>query len=488
MRIAKGNDIWRALYSRNDFPIRKLQISYADVTALGGNATTFNGPLTLICGENGVGKTTLLRLLHRALSETRADWNDLRPEFPPASVSGTVHSIVATVRNADGTPAEITGGANILNHRQGQPPIEVTFIDTASLVPRMIGLLREDQNLGDLIEGVTPRLLDGEHLSTVRQLVGRDYDKVEIFEIQDYNDYEVLPYFRVTAAGQSYSSESMGMGELALLYVFWTIDCYPQSSILLLEEPESFIAPRSQRTLIDWLALQTLEKKLFVVISTHSGHIAERVPANAMLLCSRAGATTAVQQSPPVHLLVERLGILSHRRCLILVEDTAAEALAGALIRVLDSKLHIECDIVVAGSNGKITSALSGLPTVKSKRIVAIGLYDGDQQLETITGVSWPTLLLPGKYGPERLIRELCQQKGSAVLAAAIGVDEGMLTTALGGAAGTNDHDWLGSVCRSLEKDEKTIFRALVPFWVEDNGDEAKSFAKQIAEAARRPF
>jgi energy-coupling factor transporter ATP-binding protein EcfA2 len=489
MRRAKTNDVWRELYKRRDFPVRSVRFAYADITALGSNSLELAGPMCLICGENGVGKTTLLRVLHRALVEGLPGWDDLQREFPPTAKSGAVTRLAVTILDAEGIAASHLGAANFAEYRNSvEPPAEVVFLDTATTVPAILRLLRSDQNLGDLIEGVSPRALDGDDLNSVRQMVGRDYEKVEIFEISDYQEFERLPYFRVAAGGTSYSSESMGTGELALLLLFWVIQASPHRSVLLLEEPESFIAPRSQRIFIDWLATQILLKQCFVVLSTHSGIIAERFPPEAISLCTRAGASTVIQHRPPTHVLVERLGILSHRRCLVLVEDAAAQALAGALLRTLEPRLHIECDIVVAGSNGAITKALIGLPRITSKRIVAIGLLDGDQGGLDTTGVHWPIVLLPGTRGPEALLRDICSEARLPDLMTALGLTQVQLETALGGVEGANDHDWLVGLVTAIETSEAALFRSLVPLWVESHQADAEVFIQRLADAARRPF
>lgn len=488
MRLARSNDIWRKLYKRQDFTIQSVQLHFEGVTALGQNTIELRKPLSLICGENGVGKTTLLRLFYRALSEWREDWDTLRRSFPASALSGKILSFGADARNRSGITRSYGSAKDLITDEDiSSMPIEVVFVDTATLIPHLFRLLRADQNLSDLIEGISPRVLADDALDTVRQLVGRDYDKVEIFEISDYDEYERLPYFRVTVGDSSYCSESMGTGELALLHLFWVLEASSESSIIMLEEPESFVAPRSQRVLIDWIAEQALSKKLFVVISSHSGHIAERFPPDAITLCSRSGAITTVQPCPATHLLVERLNLLSYRRCLIFVEDAAAEAFASALIRNVQPRLHSECDIVAVGANSRITQALSAVPLVKSKRIVVMGLYDGDQRGRELPQMHWPVLHLPGEAGPERVIRNLCAQLDMEALARAIGVTEDAVRIALGGAEGADDHDWLSGVCAALERELGHVVRSLVPLWLPHNDVEVAAFSKALVEAARRP-
>lgn len=487
MRAAASNDAWRRLYRRRDFPIAEFTFRYTEVETLGSGQLRIKGPLALICGENGAGKTNLLRLIGRGLCEGTILSEDALQTLTPHLRTGLVSDFAATLQYEDGAKVE-TGDQTALwaTLRATSETAGILIIETASIVPLLIDLIRDDVNFGDVLEGLAPKSLSREDLDEVNYLVGRDYESIEIFEVADYGNVERFPYFRVTAHGVTYGSEYMGMGELATLYLYWAVVDAPPCSVLLIEEPESFVAPRSQRCFVDWLATVVLEKRLFAVLSSHAGPIAERFPLPGVLLCTRTRGGVVVQPNPPAHILVERLGILSHRRCIVLVEDDAAEALADSLMLELDPRLRTECEIVPAGSCGAIDKALEALPYFNSDKFLLVGLYDGDQRNRERNQVSWPRIYLPGSEGPEQFLKDLVGHADRDEVVHRLGFSRDQFEAASEGAAGRDVHDWLRELCHSLRVHADFLYRRLVPLWIASHDEQARAFAGELSRAVRR--
>jgi ABC-type cobalamin/Fe3+-siderophores transport system ATPase subunit len=482
MRLARSNDIWRELYRDQTALIESLTVRYQDVVGLGSGEATFSHPMSLICGENGVGKTTLLRLINRALNQGREIEIERINTYKKGPATGQILECILRMRTTNGA-VTVTQADLIAKNKAESEWLDVSFVETVSIVPHLQRLYSEDANRGDLLEGVTARELKDDDLQIIRQLVGRDYDRVEIFEIAEYANFERVPYFRVSESGVSYGSEGMGTGELALLHLFWEITSSTSNSVLLLEEPESFVAPRSQRIFIDWLASVALERKLFVILASHSGHIAERFPAPPTILCTRGNGRVVLESNPAGHVLADRLGILSHRRTIALAEDEAAVGLTKGLLQELEPKIMMECELVVAGSNGDIERALNNFPTFDSNRFMLIGVFDGDQPNRNFP---WPSVRLPGTNGPEALIRALCLGSDPAAVAAALGFRTERWEAALGGAAGSEDHDWLTRILSELGLNADGFFARLAPLLVLFEQPESRRFAAEFAAKVRR--
>lgn len=60
----------------------------------------------------------------------------------------------------------------------------------------------------------------------------------------------------------------MGLGELS--YIYWCLVRAPEHSILIVDEPETYLAHYSQTALLDVLAMFCSEKSIWGVIATHS--------------------------------------------------------------------------------------------------------------------------------------------------------------------------------------------------------------------------
>jgi hypothetical protein len=482
MRFARSNDIWRELYRDDTFPFVELTIKYRDVVGLGSGEAKFSHPMSIICGENGVGKTTLLRLINRALNQGRDESELNVSTYAKGALTGTIEACTIVLR--EGSEKRSISQEEIAAKNRDDPDwLDVSFVETVSVVPHLQKLYAADANRGDLLEGVTARILAGTDLDTVRQLVGRDYEQVEIFEIAEYAGFARVPYFRITEGNVTYGSESTGTGELALLHLFWEISSSSDRSILLLEEPESFVAPRSQRIFIDWLALLAAEKKLFVIAASHSGQIADRFPSQPTILCTRSAGRVIVEHGPARHVLADRLGILSHRRTVVLAEDEAAIALATCLLMDLDATVVVECEFVKAGSNGEIVSALKSFPQFDSERFCLIGVFDGDQAEQRLP---WPSLRLPGTQGPEHLLKQVCSGASSELVAKALGVTVDRWEAAKGGAAGMDKHEWLKHLSKELRLPIDTLFSRLAPAIIEFAQGECKKFVAEFGTKVRR--
>ncbi len=117
---------------------------------------------------------------------------------------------------------------------------KIHWFDPTLQIPYLLHILRHDKSLSDLWEGVKPRQLTEAELEDVSALVGRTYSQLSIYEIGDYKDHDVVPYFRATSHGETYGAEEMGLGELSLLFMYWMLGRISPASALLIEEARDF--------------------------------------------------------------------------------------------------------------------------------------------------------------------------------------------------------------------------------------------------------
>lgn len=487
MRHARTNDIWRALFSRNDLPIRKIKVVFDDVTEIGSQTIEIQSPISLICGENGVGKSSLLWVLYRALA-SNVPVNGMHRTAPPKLASGKIQKVEVSIASENDVKvfSNVLDAYNALDTLKRSPEPPVIFIDPTFQIPELVRAIRSDNNFSDLLEGVEAAEFQGNELALISNLVGKGYQRVKVYEIENYAGYEVFPYFRVAVGGRDYGSEEMGLGELSLLKMYWALSSINRPSIVLIEEPETFIAPRSQRALVDLIAKFCNEKKLLSVISTHSGIIAERVPNSHLSLITKGTPNVIISSNPAANLLVERLGLFTHKNAVLLVEDVGAKALLQSLLEENNSRLASGCEIAIAGSESHITFALKSMPKDNPVRFRLVGVYDGDaKNIKAVTDadVIWPKLFLPGDECPEILIYRHVNDLGYEAVAQELGKAVVDVATAFGGADGKNHHDWLNEVCASLKISITEFFQRLAASWGERNKEEAQKLITQIKAA-----
>lgn len=464
LRAAATNDVWRHLYQSKPRPIESITVNYRDTANGPIHIFTLNAPLSLFCGENGVGKSRAMRALHTALGGGFHD-SDFRPEIGPispevSSVSAVFRSLLEAQQVGDQVLYQDTSSlADALKDSSGA--CKIHWFDPTVQIPYLLHLLRHDSALTDLWEGVSPRKLNAEELADVSSMVGRHYDLIEIFEVADYAKHEVVPYFRATTAGSIYGAENMGLGELSILFLYWMLNRIGFGSVLLLEEPETFIAPKAQRALVDIIAKEAHDKSLFVVITSHSGVVTERVPSSHVDLVSRMGSEVTFLRCPPRNILGDRLGLVPPKSIVMLVEDTAAALFAKALLETGNSRYVNHCGIFVAGGESEITSVLKGLTANNSSGVTIIGVYDGDQRRSLPKFHGFPTMCLPGNFAPERVAQEFLSSNRSNI-ENVLKRPRAKILTAVAAVAGLNHHDWIVALCGSLQISMEEFFRCIV--------------------------
>lgn len=240
MRHARAADFKRSVFRSRKFDHQLTEATFDGVPRLGSGSIQFRSGLTAITGLNGVGKSTLMQLLEVVGKRKEQDPEGL------ALISGGSFRI---------TPSTET-------------TTNIVLIDPTQEAHNLKSVFNQP-NLNDLLEPLSPRRLQGESLSEICQLIGRDYESVEVFEIDEIGD-NILPYFRVSFCGISYGSESMGHGELALHVLYWQLTTLEGGGILLVEEPENRISTESQLALLNIIAKFSVESKLWIILTTHS--------------------------------------------------------------------------------------------------------------------------------------------------------------------------------------------------------------------------
>ncbi len=491
MKLATSNDVWRRLFRDQQLPLRQIIVKYYDTE--NGPELTFSltGPISLLCGENGVGKSRALRALHQSLG-CELHPSDFRPPIGPPLLD--ILEVSAVVQDyVGGSPVSEPYTINKIPQmsermRDSSGTCRIHWFDPTIQIPYLLHILRHDKSLPDLWEGVAPKLLAASELEEVSALVGRTYSKLEIFEILDYGDHDTVPYFRATSYGETYGAEEMGLGELSLLFFYWLLSRTTYGSVLLLEEPETFIAPRSQRVLIDMVAARTASQHMFVAITSHSGVVTERIPQNHVDYMSRQGKEVTFLRNPPRSLLADRLGLVQPRPVLCLVEDEVAAAFARVLIEAGNSKYMSNCAVYVASGESDVTATLRRIDPNGPTPIVLVGLYDGDQRGNLPKELNWPVMCLPGEDAPELFVMKLIERERSRV-EELISAPRELVLTALASVDGLDHHDWISGLCRALLLSKEELLRRVAAFMANQDPETLRTFIatfdRAVAGASR---
>ena len=479
-RSAKFGDYWRAALAK-DYEVKIEHLKYEGVRCLEDGAAIFSRGITAIVGGNGVGKSTLARATIEILKGANGVKQSQLLNDP---LKGS--QLQALVRDESGSfqlDCSISpDGDRILSKKEFSK--HVIWLDPSKMALICQEQISGDPSFSDLLEANGSRLCSAQEVEGASYVVGKNYTKLEVWEIQDYGPLECLPYFKVEFNGISYGSEDMGRGELALLTSLWALKRAPMNSIMILEEPENHISARSQSALMNVLAMTCARCSLWVILTTHSSVIIDRLPKdNIRLLASRDGKSILISQ-PNIHDVASILGGGVAFTSLLMAEDECSKVLISTLCEKIDPDLFHQITIVDSRGVSKIDAALKNLPKPDNWKTRIIGVYDGDQRSENRPLLNWPYIYLPGQEAPEILLKNSVQSnQGRSTFATYLQKGEHDIIVALDASSGLNHHDWLCEVANILGLDKSIITRALCSIWIDSNEILANEFIRDLRKA-----
>lgn len=471
MRTARVQDFRRRLRERaGDWALKLERFSFAGIPSLGEGDVPFLSPLTIISGPNGVGKTTLLRAIWAASSPSDAILTPTTAQKLPSGTATLSFIANGAAQNSHVVlaPGSAEGGTEI--------GFEVLHLDSASEIAAQQTSLCNFTNIEDLINGVGSKTLDGKALETVNYIARREYRSVQVYEVETGD--HVTPFFEVAMGNDRYDSRTMGAGELAAFFLWWSIERATENAFVLVEEPECYLSPASQQALCNFLIAATVEKHLTVVATSHSPQIISGVSDENLVFVFRNAQGIKVVDGAPPPALLEMIGITPQVDTIVLVEDVAASSFCRLLLEKINPSLSRRVEISVRDGDGNIVRALKELGENFSS-LKVIGLFDGDLAGRIPEEVRRFAVLLPGDRPIEIIFREMIEAE-PVTLQTAIGADN--LEAILFGLRGSNHHDWYEGLCRHLGLTKAQLFPTLVQLWLRRDENNL-GLAQQMVEA-----
>lgn len=467
MRRARAEDHWRRVATKDrGFGLTTIRLS--GKTPLADADLLLAPGMTVLCGLNGVGKSTLLRIIEATLNGVDRVQGRCRDEL---------------LKAGEADIALISDGASVLASLGKEPPSNhrAVVLDAFEVCAQAMLLVRQ-ANFSDLLEGVEPRTWSDDERSLASYVVGRTFDEVDSFEVELPSSLEegfaeqTIPYFRVLAGGVRYDTSSMGLGELAALMCLWRLGEAEAQTVLILEEPETFLSSRSTVALLDVLAKVVEERRMYALVTTHSPEVIARVPIEHLrLLQPTAGAAATLVTSPSNRAELEAaLGAYVGQARLAITEDRVARIIVRELLSQLRGLWGQSVDVREAGDVSTVVSLCAKLPRFASMNIV--GVLDGDQVDSAPVESTWPVVVLPIPGDPNRTLRESAETS-VAGLAGFAGRDLPTVTRALQSVAGLDHHDWFPELAAELGLEEAAVIRAALSCWMSAEGNAAAADA-----------
>lgn len=476
MRSAASADHWRRITSeRRGFGLERVRIT-GKAPLVGVDVELPNG-IAVLCGLNGVGKSTFLRLIEGMINGR-------------SSLEGRCRTNVLEVGVAE-AKLIVTGAKTTLSLgvESASQTTRAVVLDAFESCTRITSLGQEP-NFHDLVDGIESRLWSDDERALGAYVLGRDYDWIAVYELEGPTPLEegfgdvTLPFFRVSSHGIEYDSFAMGMGELAAFMALWKLWTAEPRTIVILEEPETFLSSRSAVALLDVLARQVDRKHLYGVVTTHSPDVVARVPMGNVILLQRAieGAEVVLRRPGSRAELEYALGGLVGQVRLILTEDKTARMLTREVLARLLGIWGQSAEVKEVGDASIVLALCKTLP--ESDRLRVVGILDGDQRGTDLSGTRWPVVMLPGSQSPNIQLQAEALRHPSQ-FAANLNRPTEILAAALGAVAGSDSHDWFPDLAARLNVEESAVVQAAIGCWLtsETGLEAADSFVADLTAA-----
>lgn len=207
----------------------------------------------------------------------------------------------------------------------------------------------------------------GKHYVSARYIIHRFYDRNKaasvIFETSSH----------------TYSESFAGSGELAVVNLVLEIEKLSDNDLLLLDEPETSLHPGAQKALLEYILRKTDEKKLQVVISTHSSTLVDLVPDEALVVLEHDEAGIYVRPDADKSSAFYRLGQSDPKKITILTEDILLKAMVERALSKLGRHIQDRCT-VVSSATGVSEMLSHQAHAFMQAHANVILVLDGDQQ------------------------------------------------------------------------------------------------------------
>lgn len=472
-----------ARHDGNGWPLFLSSVTIDGVRGWHGESVEFRYPVVAVAGVNGAGKSTVLKAAAAAYqapsggSATQTFYpDDFFPNTPWEEVSGVV--IGYTTRS--GATTDTITVRKPTSRWRGSPDRKfrsVYFLDVSRIQPAntQIGYGRTAQ---EVISRGTSAALTADQVMQVSRTLGRTYDDARI------DKSEAKQIGVLTHGGIAYSNFHQGAGEDTVLDLIALVSEAPDKSLIIIDEVEASLHPQAQRGLMTELLRLALEKKLQIIVSTHSPFILEQLPAVARVFISvdRTGARTVlygVTSDFALNLMDDE----QHDELDIYCEDDVAVYLIERILALGAAETVARVRITPVGSASAV-QALSAVAAAGKLARPALCVVDADMP----AGATY--LKLPGTAAPEKEAMESLSDSNWAAIAERLGRPAGEVLDAKDVALRVeNHHAWCKQVARQLGGTIRPtkVWEAVADVWVRDVlGDvTAREWSEPIADALR---
>ncbi len=426
----------------------------------GGQQVRFEFPFSVICGENGTGKSTVLKAAaslyrhptDRALSFSAAKF------FPDTPWETTINAeISGEIRQGEERrTARIRKPTRNWRPRD-RPMRRVFWYDIARTMPKeaVVGYAQ-------IAKRNTAEIATDELAPEIRTyysaVLGRTYTAAR------HADTDAAPGRHVGVVdcfGTTYSQFHQGAGESCALDLLAELQNAPNNSLVLIDEIEASLHPSAQRRLVHCLLWLCRTRHFQIIATTHSPYVLEELPNEARTLLVRTEQGVECLPSAASNYALGRMDTHFHPDLYVFVEDHEAELMVAEILREIGADLT-RFGIRPVGPYSAV-KALGEIASRGAFHYRSASVVDGDGEMPV------GCMRLPGTEAPERVVFDTVSGHADQ-LAQTLGLQENAVADAVRAAMTMPDHhEWIGEVARRLRSSSDYVWTTMLRVWIRES-------------------
>lgn len=418
--------------------LRRIVLVDGEIRGLNALDMTFDYPITVIAGKNGVGKSTVLALACCAYHNTKRGYKlpkrqttyytfsdffvQHRREVPPQGVRIGYFIAHNNWSKSKLLPDGVGVGYQVRQKKNGgkwndystRVVRNVVFLGIERIVPHVER--SQSRSYSKSFKEGEEKGWEDKVKNVVGYILGRDYDSYRVHEHSKYN----IPV--VSVDGVVYSGLNMGAGENALFEIFSNIYACGPGGLLVLDEIELGLHTEAQIRFLKKLKCVCLEMHTQVICTTHSKDIFDCLPSEARYFIEDVNGRTTVTKGISSGYAFAKLSGVSGNELMIFVEDPIAKCIVETALAPSTTKRVTVRDIGSASCLARQMAAAR----VSSAGMPVFSVFDGDQRSKESDNIATGSKALekddknfnewfrgrinylPGTEWPEKWIFERC--------------------------------------------------------------------------------
>lgn len=422
-----------------------------------GQSVAFKFPVVAVVGENGAGKSTVLKVAATAY--------DPKESYYPSTFFLDTHwdrlekiDLGYQIRLGDQSISfNIRKPSARWSFPEKRYKRKVFWFDVARTLP--LDATAGYAKVARLAAGeASTEAITDEFRDKLSFILGREYSSAR-FASPDVNANR--PVGLLTREFGEISQFHQGAGEDTTLDLIRALQVVPNNSLIIIDEVEASLHPRAQRRLVRFLLEIARLRRAQIILSTHSPYVLEELPqeARVLLVPTKEGPNVLYGASPEFSLT--RLDEMIHPEAFVYVEDKLAEVWTREILArhpegpTILSRIRIS---PVGPAN--VVRVMGQLAAAGKLPHKGTALLDGDQ------AVAAGCALLPGGDAPERVVFLQLKAKNWGLLHERFGIGAGDLHTYLDDTVLDPDfHRWPALLGDRILKSSLTVWDIMATEW-----------------------